>query len=1117
MLFIRQTSALVFISIVIKYHCQSNESTGIQVCHLDVQNSFMPSLYSTIETKKMITRIYSERKTCSVDVKRLLDPYNFINVSVQVGFFRLECKNDSKVIFNMADEHVHLQNIVGYFDSRNCSFERENLDSFLSIMNFRVLVLTGFFFDSFIHHNITTASALDKIVSFGLLSPKNNTIQTINYIFGVENIQQNMAEIYISNSLSVVNITVFSDKFPNLQSLEMTNSDFDASSFAFSWNNNEAFLPNNLTRSDYLQDHYSNAFHVDIPGNIFKRSLVLKECNILDLNRVSLTGILYYTDFSNNRIQRLDPETFSSVTGLQSVVLGGNKIRYLHDTTFNNQQSLSFLDLSDNMLSNLSSKTFLPLKKLKYLDLSNNLISNLPSGIFFKFNQLQVLHLDNNTLHSVQPFALPYFSVKLHSIYFNNNPLTTFPGSCFYIRSLKKVELRNTKITFNEGDSLLHKIDYELLRQSVVKSSSVSNQDPMKNPEELRTVDLTGSIVTSFRISTTLNHTLKRIMIILLKHFHFILMNNPIVCDCNIIPFNTAMREYMKVGVLSGNEYFYKEWQCKHPRQFTGESLLHVKDVDTYCKIADSFCPDKCLCYKRHNQNVTIVDCNNSGIQVLPKMLPKGIKDLWMNNNNISIMSWRGYFKDVHWLDLAGNRLSEIPTNIFKDMPNLRILNLDNNLLSYLPITIRNLHLDSFSLQNNRLKCDCHAVWTKWWILENINIVNDAKTITCLNGQEEPVISVAENDFVCLVYKEPLKLTILIPCLAVLAVLIILILLICVYRFEIKVLMYIYCGIHPFDKIRRCEKELVDFTVVYAINNEGFVKSGVIAPLQRRGYVLLDIHQHFLAGYSFQENIAAAVQISKHVLLIISENMINNSKLLNIVCGECQDKIKTFRANFVILVCHDLKCLKIQNKEIMRYINSNRCLHTGSALFVDKLSYFQPRINSSVALNLETFHSVLNDSRYVENNSLNKYDIFLSHASDDSQSILNLLSNLENEGYKLCFPERDFVPGCPISQCIVEAIDQSTHTVLLTRDFAEEERFVYRMANDKSLRCKYNHLIVIFLDNNNKTDVMDKDIEKYISCYITLQMSNQNCLQNLKSSLVCRTILNEKDINAELE
>ena len=68
-----------------------------------------------------------------------------------------------------------------------------------------------------------------------------------------------------------------------------------------------------------------------------------------------------------------------------------------------------------------------------------------------------------------------------------------------------------------------------------------------------------------------------------------------------------------------------------------------------------------------------------------------------------------------------------------------------------------------------------------------------------------------------------------------------------------------------------------------------------------------------------------------------------------------------------------------------------------------------------------------------------KYDIYLSHSNSDTDSIwveTSLLPFLEQLNYKVCFGDRDFLPGETKLDCVWQAINESRKTiVVLSPDF----------------------------------------------------------------------------------
>ncbi|XP_056387187.1 uncharacterized protein LOC130282696 [Hyla sarda] len=85
----------------------------------------------------------------------------------------------------------------------------------------------------------------------------------------------------------------------------------------------------------------------------------------------------------------------------------------------------------------------------------------------------------------------------------------------------------------------------------------------------------------------------------------------------------------------------------------------------------------------------------------------------------------------------------------------------------------------------------------------------------------------------------------------------------------------------------------------------------------------------------------------------------------------------------------------------------------------------------------------------------NKYHVFISYSSGDSVWVSGLISKLENTfpSLKICFHERDFVPGKTIIDNMVECIQRSQKTVMvLSPDFV------------RSRWCQFEAKLFIFQD-----------------------------------------------------
>ncbi|XP_076087168.1 uncharacterized protein LOC143057692 isoform X1 [Mytilus galloprovincialis] len=1085
------------------------------LCQMELKPFIWPSLYNQdskpVNTIGRLIKIHSA-DNCDLNTTDIINDYNFPNESMTVGFFVFICDEYIKISFRQLENATIISNLMSYVQLYKCSFDIEGIDPFFVITNTRVLtILTA---------NFTSFQALDSrsschgsrnIQALGLNCIHNDITNFIQYMFNCNNETSKVKEILVSQCKGAINQQMLRKIFPDLQTLEVDKCDLKGK-VEFPWSINDAFITDNLSRSEYLQNNLIKSFHLNIPYNIFRRQISLINNGLTTRSSIQLSRKLHFFRISKNNISFFDEDIFKNVEGLQVVILTELGLREIRGLTFSGLTELLHLDLSKNELGDLPSGVFDQLSSLTFLSLANNSLTVLPKQVFFHLNKLISLDLGYNKILTVGQEIFPVNSVALNSVILKNNPLRDFPVTLLYIRGLKTIDVRFTNINFQNMTALLEHVDPTSLIRSVESSSSSIDSDYLQTTTTWRKIDLSHSNVTGFLIKTNASAHAKRMLLIILKHFKFVFLAQSFKCYSDILPFNKLMLNLTESGYWTGEEYFYTEWTCKLPFEFQGRAVLRLKAEETYSVVNITDCPPLCECYIREMFNVTIVNCRDKELNTLPENMPSGMLDIWLENNNISKLTVRKYLGNIRQLLISNNNLGEIEPDALKKMINIKRLTLDNNLLMHIPENIKDLDIDAISLQNNLFACDCNSLWFKKWLTVNIDLIENIHDITCHSeNNAQPIVLLHDNKFVC--HDRTVHQSYVIPVVVGILLTFIALFLGFYFRVEIKVLIYVTFELHPFDRQKCDKREIIDLTIIHAKDSSEFVEEKLVFPLKQMQFVVFSVANDFVAGYSLQENVSSAVLQSKHVLLILSDEMFANTVLMDYTWAECQNKIKVNRANFLLVTSvTENNVVTALNKDVQKYIKLHKHLKYRNALFLSKIkytlrSYSKNNLGASqdnLMVNMNT-NIVFPFERELKITKGHEYDLFFCYSCDERDYCQNnLIPRLERESYRICTPDSHFHPGACILTNIGLAVESSSHTIFVTSSLEtldDLQLFAFQRAIEKTRLSKYNHLIVIFLqDKTSKID--DRDIKDYLNSYVYLDVTDRNFMAKLKNALM---------------
>ncbi|XP_060068915.1 protein toll-like [Ylistrum balloti] len=1043
---------------------------------------------------------------CYINLTTILHNYNFTH-DPAVAVLSLHCQRPY-VIHMSGYTGDSLSHIWYYFQMQGCRTTYMSLNRLSTVVDLKTITLPG---RAYIHTNATDCLSPNQSIpkchsiynlhSIWITHSYRYPEQDLDDLFHCADTFPNMTELTITNmSLTELPPSVIR-KIPNVQSLEISNCQLTLPPKDFPWTDQSVRLKGNLTMEDYFLEHYGKPFNIEMDPNLYRRILNLNFNRITNLSNVSFRGYLQMIQLSGNGLVEIGSSTFYHLVGIQHIDLSINKLQSLPEVLFQGLSSLRHIDLGSNAIKSLPALVFKDVTNVVYLNLANNSLVHLPSGVFSTLSQLKEIHLEYNQLVTIEARSFLMTSITLTKLYFDSNPLKVIPDIVFYLRYLSTAFLRNTNISFNNLTEITSRVNWPRMTDAVMDSTSSANLDLNKPAVTLRKVDLTGSAITTVWMTQNLTQFQHTFLLLVFRHFHFILEENSVTCDCNIGTFSKWIHKQKQDGLFTGKEYFFKEWFCKYPVELRGRLLLDVKPEETYCAINVSNCPEECWCYKRSVSNVIIVDCRGRRLETLPTVLPDGRLDLWFHQNNITVLKHKTYLSRVRQLVLSHNNLELIESSAISSLTNAMLLHLDSNLLATLPVQFRDIQASSILLKNNPFRCDCNTLWMKSWILKHQSRIHDWTNIACNshNDDGEQFVGLSDNEFVCVEDFDSMKhvITPAVSSSLSLAVFLIALGLLYIYRLEMKVLLYIYCGIHPFDKDKKGGKEIIDAAVIHAAGITDWVMKNIVTYLEEdaQHYIICEINRDFVAGFSYQENIVSIVRKSKRMILVLSDEMTDTHDMFKVAWREAQLKIKEKRTNYVIVIGHNRSRKKLTNKDLKRYLKRGRFVHTGESLFHEKILYSMPNYkhtaDNGVVRGLPDIRKCIQNTYDADDKEEIEFDAFLAYGETDRNFAVNdLRIDLEKNGYTLIIPDRDFPPGASKEENVLLAVSSCHHTLfIVSGEHLEDEwsLFTFRSASEKSLRNKSNHLILLSAQKED-INIVDEEVRYHLKTQVSLDV-----------------------------
>ncbi|XP_073953267.1 uncharacterized protein [Choristoneura fumiferana] len=428
-----------------------------------------------------------------------------------------------------------------------------------------------------------------------------------------------------------------------------------------------------------------------IPNNYFRQCPELLHLN-LSHNSIESVDILTFEGItqletlyiSNNKISQLGLY-FARFVHLKELFLDNNNLSAIEEKNFNMMTTLDTLNISSNRLVSIDSSSFNLLVKLRNLNLSNNKIETIPKVLLEKNVLLSLLDLSYNSISELEPGTFEGKTITQFNI--QNNKLSgtlkknTFQG--IYVEELDLSVANITELGPNLFDGLNSTV--QLIN---ISSNSISkiHKTSFSKLEVLTTLDLSHNKIQDIEFDMTD-----------LKNLSYLYINDNSIQNITQTIFKGLVS--LKEIDLSNNDI----------KQIEALSFEDLNDVETFSLNKNplphiiapqmfsglSSCTELHLTYTNINSlqnnafsgmdSLRLFNVSNGDLKTLEFNTFNGtgsVEILVLSFNKIELFLINNtQINSVTEIYLNNNRLRFITKETFKDLANLHMLNLEQNLI----------------------------------------------------------------------------------------------------------------------------------------------------------------------------------------------------------------------------------------------------------------------------------------------------------------------------------------------------------------------------------------------------------------------------------------------------
>ncbi|XP_062378213.1 toll-like receptor 13 [Sardina pilchardus] len=419
-------------------------------------------------------------------------------------------------------------------------------------------------------------------------------------------------------------------------------------------------------------------------------------------------------DISHNKIKEIKSGDFQNLTYLETLNISYNLISYLEKGAFRDLISLTELRLSSNRLTRITKEFFLGLTKLKVLLLDKNNISTIENSSFSIFHHLECVKLSNNMLREMTSMQ-PIFRVQtLTEIHIPYNNISIFQSTDISNSSLRLQILNlahNPLNIFRMNEDIfpyLNAVDLSYCFTNRSLKWEVLNR-PTRFFRNVKRLDMAGVDVSFERfnmILQTFNNSLTELTLSAVP-----LAKSLIGSTCHIPTLTTLTLRDNKINILKGTglekcfqiktiDLYYNSLadledvfaslknltslQLGYNKFTNLPSMLHnLSSLESLNVVFNRIERLDCSTFKTLHKLKTLSLYGNS-INVVKDCVFQdliNLKELYLGSNCIKYL--RGAFKygpaKLEHLELSSNSLASLNTDDFRGLKSLKNLVLNDN------------------------------------------------------------------------------------------------------------------------------------------------------------------------------------------------------------------------------------------------------------------------------------------------------------------------------------------------------------------------------------------------------------------------------------------------------